>query len=166
MDRVPYRRITPPRNNDFNTFNTNENMYVRRHQTQPHRESEPISRMESITIQLIISGVLMLVVLVISLADIGPFASLRNGLRQALSGATTFNEFTTEVRHFSQEWLNFGGGTTTEIPEHAPTTPVFYFPEHTPAMQEETINIDLPPTAYDFLNPQIPGPLVVPGLWD
>jgi len=163
MDRVPYRRVTPPRNNDAKT---NDSIYVSRRQTQPHCENDQISRVENMTIQLIISGVLMLVVLVISLVDIGPLASLRTGLRQVLSGATTFNEFTTEVRHFGQERLNFGGGTITQTPEHVPTIPAFYFPQHPPTLQEETINIDLLPTAYDLPNPQIPGPLVVPGLWD
>ena len=160
MDRVPYRRIKPPRDSGAS-----------QRFAKPRFENEKISFGETIVVQFIISGILMVAVLLICLVDIGPLTSLRGGLRQVLAGATTVGEFTAEVRHFGQEWLNF---ESEPIAERL-GLPVFYIPElsfidpqdNSPAIYEESFNLQCPPTAYyEHSNPQIPGPLVSPGLWD
>ena len=163
MDRVPYRRITPPRDSKISS---NEGTYrqgldVNKLVSNP--DNEKITPGETLLVQLIISGVLMLAVLLVCLINIGPLVSLRSGLRQVLTGATTIEEFATEVRHFSQEWLNVEPTPITEEPE----TPIFYFPE-LPLVNPQGISpVQNPPTAYEeTLNPQLPGPLVSPGLWD
>jgi len=97
--------------------------------------------------------------------------SLRGGLRQVLAGATTVEAFTAEVRHFSREWLNTEPEPVTELLD----LPVFYIPEpsfidtqyNLPEAYEQYYHLQPAPTAYDeHSNPQIPGPLTSPGLWD
>ena len=160
MDRAPYRRVTPPRSGGAS-----------QHFVKPQFGNEKISFRETMIVQLIISGVLMAAVLLICLVDIGPLASLRGGLRQVLAGAITVEAFTTEVRHFGREWLNLEPEPAAELLD----LPIFSIPEFSPidsqdsspAVYEEFFDLQPAPTAYEqYPNPQIPGPLVIPGLWD
>ena len=145
LDRVPYRRVTPPRGSAI----------PRDIPVKPQEKTT--STIETVIIQFMISGALMVLVLLISLLNISPFAPLRDGLRQILAGAATVEEFTQEMRHFGYEWLNIGA----ELPAETLDLPVFESPQ-----TFETYEIPKP-TAYDeHLNPQIPGPLRSPGLWD
>jgi len=137
---VPYRRRTPPRGNSGG--------YEGRRYRQNER-SETISTSETILVQSMICGLLLAIVLVICLVDIAPMVSLRGGLNQVLAGATTMEEFTSEVRQFSQNWFNW--------------------PEQ---VEEVTAPTDLsnPPQPLSVgeepYNTRPIGSLVAPGLWD
>jgi len=133
--------------------------------TRRYDQSETVTSGETIIMQCIISGIILVAVLLIGLLDTAPTATLRGGIREALTGATTVNELTTDIRIFGEEWLGWESS--------APHIPIIPLPEAVtpdiPAISitiEETV--DPPPlTAYDeVLNPQIPGPSATPGLWD
>ena len=166
MDRVPYRRVTPPRNGA-----ASQHFGKPRLEHKPDHDDEKISFGENMIVQFIISGILMAAVLLICLVDIGPMMSLRSGLRQVFAGATTVEAFSAEVRHFGREWLNLEPEPATELLD----LPIFSIPEFSPidsqdnppAVYEEFFNPQPAPTAYEqYPNPQIPGLLVSPGLWD
>ena len=155
MDRVPYRRITPPRDG------------------VPHkhsrRQSETITVGETILGQSIISGLLLVVVLLICLIDIAPMVSLRQGLRQVLAGATTLEELTAEAQQFRLDWQNRNyAHPAEELPEVPfPALPLgIQNPPVEAAENPSPPLYTLPLTAEEPLNPQIPGPSAVPGLWD
>jgi len=140
------------------------------HYAKPKLGSEKITLGETMVVQLVLSGILIMAVFLICLVDIGPLTSLRGGLRQVLAGATTVEAFTAEVRHFSQEWRS----PETE-PINTLDLPVFFIPElsliypydNPFAEYEEFFDLQLPSSAYnEHSNPQIPGPLMSPGLWD
>ena len=151
MNRVPYRRVTPPRDGNAIEFN--------KRQDRPAKASFG----ETIIVQAIISGLLLAVVLVICLVDIAPLVSLRGRFGQVLDGATTIEEFSADIRQFRDNWL--GAPEIEQIeqteqieqpqPEEPPAPPpMLYSPTIPLTVQEEPIN------------PQIPGPSMGPGLWD
>lgn len=139
MNRVPYRRVTPPRSGGTSRIDFDK--------PQEHKTSI----YETVIVQAIISGLLLAVVLVICLVDIGPLVSLRGRLGQALDGATTVEEFAADIRQLRETWLYT---TQPQTPEEPPPPPMLYSPT-------------IPLTVYDEpINPQIPGPSMGPGLWD
>ena len=153
MNRVPYRRVTPPRDRDGSASQIEFN----------RRQDRPTSIGETIIVQAIISGLLMAVVLVICLVDIAPLVSLRGRLGQVLDGATTVEEFAADIRQFRDNWLDTPQAEQIEQteqieqpePEEPPAPPpMLYSPTIPLTVQEEPIN------------PQIPGPSMGPGLWD
>lgn len=149
MDRVPYRRITP----SANSKNYNRNQYYSHSRNISNEET--ITRGETLIIQAIISGILLVIVLLIGILDFSPTIALRGGLQTVLTGATTVDELLTDVQQFGEEWLGWEGQATQN--------PIIPLPE--PANISEEFNTPL--TVIDELsNPQIPGPSVVPGLWD
>jgi len=112
--------------------------------------------------------------------NIAPVAALRNGLRQTLEGPGTVNELVHEVQHFGREWLGLGpspdelptipaNSDALQSPENVSpgntlyTTETYRYPNLPPATSPEYY---FPLTADEPSNPQIPGPSVVPGLWD
>ena len=154
MDRVHYRRVTPSR---------------MRVENAPQRQDdiEPTAS-ESVILQCIVSGMLMLAVLMISLFNTAPTAVLRNRLREALSGANTPQELFYELRSFAER-------ESTTIPEYSDAirnrshpSPVNGFESPTPRLGQEHSLFDLPSltATYEALNPQIPGSSAVPELWD
>jgi hypothetical protein len=117
--------------------------------------NEEPTAIENIIMQSIVSGILMLFVLAASLTNFAPAAELREGLRNMLAGAETPAELLAEVRHLSG--LEFSSEVSQIFPD---------FPEF-PAFPEVPVTPEQPPTAEaEPSNPQIPGPLVVPGLWE
>ena len=145
MNRVPYRRITG------GGYSRNGTTY-RSHQKQP----EAITPAETIILQSIISGIILVAVLLVGLVDSAPTMTLREGIRQTLVGANTINELTTDVRNFGETFLGWESTTTVEFP-------IILLPE----MPFPTMQIEQPLTANEEpLNPQIPGPSATPGLWD
>ena len=140
MDRVPYRRVSPPRSGPA--------------RTDRHRETKTTFG-ETVIVQAIISGLLLAVVLVICLVDIGPLVTLRGRLGQVLDGATTVEEFNADIRRMRENWLDTpqpAPPAQIELPEIVP--PFSYIPYIPLTANEEPIN------------PQIPGPSMGPGLWD
>jgi len=117
----------------------------------------------------------MLVVLMICVVDIAPLVSMRDGLRQVLSGATNVEEFVEDVRRFNQDWLT---GNTPAAEEYHPALSIPANPPILDPAPEGSLHIQPEPifiphihqnslTAEDApSNPQIPGPSTVPGLWD
>jgi len=147
LNRVPYRRVTPPRNGTASQIEFNR------------RKDRPASIGETIIVQAIISGLLMAVVLIICIVNIAPLVSLRGRLGQALDGATTVDEFANDIRQFRDNWLVTPHIEPTDQieppePEEPPAPPLIYSPTIPLTVQEESIN------------PQIPGPSMGPGLWD
>ena len=116
MDRVPYRRVS-------------QKNYQKNCQEEPNLA-------ETLIIQCIISGILLAVILLIGLVDLQPTETLRYGVKEILSGATTFEELSYEVRTLSETWLGQESPTPLTAVEGEPS------------------------------NPYIPGPSVTPGLWD
>ena len=159
MDRVHYRRTTPSRYGNERSGERNGNGYYN------HHNNETITKGETIIMQCIVSGVILVAVLLIGLLDTAPTATLRNGIRDALTGATTVNELTTDIRIFGEEWLGWEAVTPAPYIPIIPLPEATYIPA-TPITIEEML--ELPPlTAYDEVsNPQIPGPSATPGLWD
>ena len=137
MDRVPYRRVTPTR---------------RRGVPLPATPGErSVSVAETVIVQLMICGALIGLTLLVNFVNAAPFASVKNGLRQALSGPATIQELTDEARQLGYEWLNIGAAPQTETLD----LPVF----------EPIFETEIPPAAYETPpNPQYPGPLTSPGL--
>ena len=172
MDRVHYRRVSPPRNQKTGqNTRSYERSYDRNYERSSYNNHDTghITVGETIIMQCVISGVLMVVVLLAAMLDIAPAITLRSGLRQVLVGATTVNELVTEVRYFGEEWLGWEIAAPpapsvpleTENPQNY--NPIYihndaYIP-YIPILQTPTAN-------YEPSNPQIPGPSVVPGLWD
>jgi hypothetical protein len=136
VDRVHYRRVTPSK--------------LRNEKTEP---ADP-SRVETIILQSITSGILLIFILIISVLNIAPTENLRYGLREILSGATTPQELFLEVKNFGEEILE------RDFLERS-------LPEQSLPERDLPIQSTEPPTAnHESSNPQIPGPLVTPELWD
>ena len=121
MDRVHYRRVSPSRINGEPTAAA---------------ESEDLSAVETVILQSIVCGVLLIVVLIIGMLNFAPMTALRDELRHVLTGAETPHELITEMQNFSETYL---GVTPQEI---------------------------IPTAEDEILNPQIPVPSAVPGLWE
>ena len=163
MNRVPYRRVTPPRDGVSTQIEFK------------HRQENKTTIGETIIVQAIISGLLLAVVLVICLVDIAPLVSLRGRLGQALNGATTVEEFAADINHFRENWLGAAQTPQYEQPEHIPQfeytpqpeqMPQLEHPQFEPYVQPEPEE-PIPLTAQEEpINPQIPGPSMGPGLWD
>jgi len=157
VDRVHYRRVTPSRLNNETRGET------RSSNPRAERTTEEPTAVENILLQCIVSGVLVVAVLLISISNIAPATALRETLRQTLSGAETPRELFAEVIFFGGELL---GGGTEPLQVAAPVLPAQDVTANEQA-QYEPIPYEPTPTAeYELLNPQIPGPLAVPELWD
>jgi len=163
MDRVHYRRVTP-------SGGGHASGYYRK--TQHSQQTEAITSGETLIMQCIVSGILLVVVLLVGLVDIAPTMTLRGGIREVLTGANTIGELAADVREFGEEWLGWEIHMQTSAP--VADIPIIPLPEVVipenfafPALIEEQLYISNPLTAYDeALNPQIPGPSATPGLWD
>ena len=167
MDRAPYRRVTPPRQRGAD--------YQREYNGSIKDES--ISHGETLIMQCIICGIIMVLVLIARMTDIAPAASIRGGINQVLSGAETLDELITDVRQFGSDWL----GWEWQPAETVTTPDEFYIPqidftdelpsynlEHTALPSTDytgTYTEYLPPAADDQVsNPTVPEPTVTPGL--
>ncbi|MCL1884176.1 MAG: M23 family metallopeptidase [Defluviitaleaceae bacterium] len=93
MDRVHYRRVTPSR---LNTANTRAESI----------EEPTIS--ETVILQCIVSGILIICILLISFVDIEPTFAMREGLRQILAGAETPQELFLDFRELNENFLGWG----------------------------------------------------------
>ena len=101
-NRVPYRRITPAKNRS--------NMYEK----PPDDQRLSLTFKDNLAIQLAISGLLMMALVVIALANTSDTNRLRGGLTSALTGATTPGELIDDIRAF------VGQGTPEEVAEFDP----------------------------------------------
>ena len=109
MDRVPYRRVTPPRNSTATrTTGTSYNSQ----KIKPAETENPNTLLPKI----IISGLLLLAVLVICTADF--LEPLRGGLQDILSGAVTVQDLSERVLSFGRDQL----GYAPTLYEPTPTT--------------------------------------------
>ena len=117
MNRVPYRRITPS-----SRTNTYERHSHSRHGHHTSQETTVTSG-ETIIVQCIISGILLVAVLLIGLLDIAPTTILRDGINDILNGPTTVAELTYIINPTAPEAAE---PVITEPPEAIiiePTTP-------------------------------------------
>jgi len=158
VERVPYRRVTPSRQGSApDEYSHSEN------------SEDSMSRGETLIIQCIISGIIMVFVLVATMTNIPPAAVAKEGISQVLSGAETLDELIVEVRNFGAEW--FGWEEPAVEPTLDFTIPTHDFNdyadiEHTghefyddtePEYIEET-------PADEASNQTVPEPAVTPGL--
>ena len=133
MDRVPYRRVT----------NRSKVNYE-----PQQKETTGITAGETVIVQCIICGILLVVVLLVSLLEFS--APFRGGINEILTGATTVQELLDDVISFTETIA-----ITESVPEiNSEIVPeIFYY---TPLTADD----------YEPLNPQIPGPSAVLELWD
>jgi len=151
MERVPYRRVMPSRNQE--TYGRTR--YGRNERQEPDGVVTPG---ETVIMQCIVCGVLIVAVLIITMVDIAQ--PLREGLRQALAGAYTVDELVTGVRNFGDEFI-----VPTFAPDEAPTT--FEFPPIPLIPNATSPEYYYPLTSVPELSkPQSPGTSAAPGLWD
>jgi hypothetical protein len=130
----------------------------------PPRESETAARGETIILQSIISGVLLIFILMISMLNAAPTAVLRDGLREILSGANTPQELMTDVRSFGGEFFGWGPALPKETPQEIQQIPA---QTQAPAQPQEAFELPVTPTltTEETSNPQIPGSSAAPELW-
>ena len=98
MDRVPYRRVTPPRTTGATVGSAR--------QGQRQQPTGPTPR-DTIFAQFIVSLLILMLVLTIAMVDIAPMVTVRDRVGQLLEGANTPEEFTGALRNFGEVWLNF-----------------------------------------------------------
>ena len=161
MDRVPYRRVTPPRHGAVPA--PEQNGY----------DGPIISHGETLIMQCIISGIIMVFVLIAGMTDAAPAAALRNGINRVLTGAETLDELITDVRRFGSDWLGWEPVEEITAPDEF-YAPADYWPAEPPATNFESAviptmdyNINETPAADEQAsNPAVPEPPVTPGLWD
>ena len=156
MNRVPYRRVT-------GSVRAGSGSTYRSRQSQP----TTITQAETIILQCIISGIILVAVLLIGLVDAAPTATFREAIRTTMTGANTISELTADIRNFGEEFLGWENSAPMVefpiIPLPETPFPTMQVPQH----QYHQPQPDQPLTAYDEpLNPQIPGPSATPGLWD
>ena len=167
MNRTPYRRTTPSRHRDSG-----------HHHERDTEKGETVSHGETLIMQCIICGIIMVLVLIAGMTDIAPAATLRSGFTQVLTGAETLDELITEIRQFGADWLDLDIAPQEVITPEEFNIPTTSFPDEPPAfnleqtnhpyMNYENTNSDnLPPAAEDQVsNLTVPEPTVTPGLWD
>ncbi|MCL2362654.1 MAG: hypothetical protein FWC73_12685 [Defluviitaleaceae bacterium] len=176
MDRVPYRRVTPPRHE-------RPHSPIQNHDDEPDNEAA-ISRGEALIMQCILSAIIFAVVLVASFVDIAPAVTVRNGIQQVLTGAETLDELVLDIRQFGAEWFGWDAPETPYA--HDYSAPGYEFFEDLFRDQEQTAvpyeePQDAEPLTYDMYyeyldseeqsadelsNPTVPEPPTTPGLWD
>ena len=164
MDRVPYRRVTPSRHGAA----------APQSEYDTHENENPISHGETLIMQCIICGIIMVFVLIAGLTDIAPAAAIRGGITQVLTGAETLDELVTDVRRFGSEWFGWEPVEDTPAPREY-YSPAEYWPYESPASHFE--NTVLPTADPEYINETpaaddqvsnlaVPEPPVTPGLWD
>ena len=162
MNRTPYRRVTPARHSGGSHQHDNE-------------AEMAVSRGETLIMQCIICGIIMVFVLIASMTDIAPAATLRSGFTQVLSGAETLDELITDIRQFGNRLdLDFVPPQifTPDPTTNDPYEPAGLNPEqtHLPYTYYENTNpshLSPSPAADNQVsNPTVPEPPVTPGLWD
>ena len=89
QNRVPYRRVTPAKNRPT--------MYEAPPSVEP---GLALTFRDNLIIQLAISGVLMMALVVIALANTTHTTRIREELQTALAGATTPGELMEDIRAF------------------------------------------------------------------
>jgi len=171
MDRVPYRRISPPRHERESYSNSYE---------QEANEAAS-SHGETIIMQCIISAVILVVVLFAGMMDIPPAQALRGGIQQVLTGAENLDELITDVTELGREWLGFEVDTPFQLPtletENYPH--IHYDIDTMPdghQSHDEIVPIingyEYEPSIYTYepadesSNHTVPEPPDTPGLWD
>ncbi|MCL2197892.1 MAG: M23 family metallopeptidase [Defluviitaleaceae bacterium] len=146
MDRVHYRRVKPSRLNK----GAERTRY-------DHQANEEPTAAETLILQSIVCGVLIVCVLLISLTNLAPAAAIRENLQQLLTGAETPQQLLNDARYFGEEF--FGWGAEPEDEQENTLPP----PEQ--AGQESPI-LPLPPPSplTEIIEPlaYIPSPTATP----
>jgi len=168
--RMQHRQITTPK--EFT--HSRAHIYEREEPiiTENNDDNEKnLTAGENIIIQCIVSGVVIILVLLISLIDIPPAITIQNGIRFALTGANTPSELIHNVQEFRKNWLNWEDIQFTPVPGYPALEPPLYpypiYPNAQPNI-DNSDNIEYYSMAAEGeeSNPQIPEPSVVLELWD
>jgi len=96
-----------------------------------------ISAGESIILQCVLCGIIIVFVLIISVLDFAPALQIRDGIQNALTGATTAGELIAEIQTIGEELFGFNRAydETNDYTEQEIYIPRNYNPE----------NVNLPP---------------------
>jgi len=108
MERVPYRRIRQSENSDYSYGTTNRYNYrnTNLNTRHEHSDEEQGALGETLILQGIISGVILVAVILISMLTFPAVEPLQNAMRQALSGPTNVSEVAADARQFGAEVLD------------------------------------------------------------
>ncbi|MCL2499419.1 MAG: hypothetical protein FWE90_03675 [Defluviitaleaceae bacterium] len=80
----------------------------RRYRGQPQRYEEESGALgETLILQGIISGIVLVAVMLVSIITFAPVTPIQNALREALSGPITVGEMADDARQFGIETLGF-----------------------------------------------------------
>ncbi|MCL1863850.1 MAG: M23 family metallopeptidase [Defluviitaleaceae bacterium] len=110
MDRVHYRRVRPSRLDGRPSARIQEN-------------EEPTAA-ETLVVQSIVCGVLVVCILLIGMTNLAPAATIRENLQQLLTGAETPQQLLNEALLFSEEFFGNDIDTDWEILLPPPQEPV------------------------------------------
>ncbi|MCL1844655.1 MAG: M23 family metallopeptidase [Defluviitaleaceae bacterium] len=139
-----YRRVSPSRMSGANGAS-------RANDTRVARAENPVSGdptdAETIILQCVVSGALVICVLLLGLVNIDAAANFRNTLRNALSGAETPTELFTVLQDFGQ---NFGHNSEHNS-EQSPTEDFFIAPQNPAQDPASEIYISEPSDSYPEL---------------
>ena len=159
--------------NETREINNNENNENQNKKTEAGKiETEKtLTSGENIIIQCIASGVIIILVLLISLVDIPPALTIQRGIRFALTGANTPSELINNIQEFRENWLNWEGIQFTPVPGYPALEPPLYpypiYPNAQPNINNsDNIEYYSMTAEGEESNPQIPEPSVVLELWD
>lgn len=165
MDRVPYRRVTPSRNE---STDNNSN-----HSIEIEDNEAAITRGEAIIMQCIIATVIFVIVLVASFTNITPAIAIRNGVQQVLSGAETLDELMLDIRRLGSEWFGWDAPDQPVLEDNFIPTENFREDWHNdieqtvyPIPEEEDPEPEEDRQADEASNHTVPESSVTPGLWD
>jgi len=141
-----------------------------------HTGYETIPYGETLILQCIISGVIFVFVLIASMTNLPPAATLQEGVTQVLTGAETLDELVSEVRQLGTEWFGLEPATTYPplLDDTIPTQDyddylVDYSETEYPSNSNDSTELTYyyeEPTADELSNYTVPESSGTPGLWD
>ena len=113
MNRVHYRRITPPRSGEAAIFRgqaahnrpSRDTRSIAR--ANANESEEPGALGQTLILQGLISGIILVCVMVICFIEIPPTTALRGHVRQSLAGATTVGEVAQHARQWGADRLGW-----------------------------------------------------------
>jgi hypothetical protein len=99
MERVPYRRYRESKEPSYEKYGAR---YTRH---DNHEEAGVLG--ETLILQGIISGAVLVVIMLISMITFAPLTPAQQALRQALSGSETVHELVEDTKQFGIETLGW-----------------------------------------------------------
>jgi len=173
-----FEREEPTISKSSNNKNNNKENHNKGHEKNHSESEKTLTAGENIIVQCIVSGVIIILVLLISLVDIPPTTAIQRGIRFALTGANTPTELIYNIQEFRENWINWEGIQITPVPGYPALEPPLYpypiYPNAQPNINHSnnlgnSNNIEdynMTAEGEESINPQIPEPSIVLELWD